>query len=147
MSAPPTTSSPSSRSNSELLYSDPYLRVELAYRGALIRIVRTALVHPDLSTLRDSFLAAVAAIDHTGRRGRVLLFDSRAPIGRNDPAFETEMSALRPRIDHTFTRVAVLVRSAVGVLQMKRLAGEDGTERAIGNDEAAMLEFLKINIA
>lgn len=142
--ATPIISLQSARSNSELLYSDPFLRVELAYRGSLIRIVRTALAHPDVFTLRDSFAAAIAAIDRVGRRGRVLLFDSRAPLGRNDASFEQEMSALRPRIDRDFSRIAVLVRSAIGVLQIKRWMSEDGYERAVGHDEAAMLEFLQI---
>jgi hypothetical protein len=72
-----------------------------------------------------------------------MLYDSRAPVGRNDPEFEQAMASLRPRIDHQFVRIGVLVRSAVGALQMRRWVSSDGIERITGTNEAELEEVLK----
>lgn len=125
------------------LFVDSYVLVELCEKGSLVRIVRTALMHPDMATLRSSFAEVNKALDRSGRLARAMLFDTRAPVGRNDPMFEKEMSALRPFIDRGFLRIAVLVHSAVGALQIRRWVSEDGIERAVGTDEQSLLEFLK----
>lgn len=126
-----------------LLHADAYITVELCDGGSYVRIARTAAIHPDIATLRASFEGVIAALDSVGRTGRAMLFDTRAPMGRNDPAFDQAMASLRPRIDIGFLRVAVLVRSAVGMLQVRRFVSEDGIERAVGTDERALVEFLR----
>lgn len=129
-------------SNIKPLYSDPYVELLLTDQGRLLRVVRTALPHPNLATLLDSFGRVIAAVDRAGRIGRGLVIDTRAPTGRNDPWFEEGMAAVRPRLDAQFARVGVLVRSAMGALQIRRFVSEDGMERLASADEQALVAVL-----
>jgi hypothetical protein len=53
-------------------------------------------------------------------RGWCILFDTRAAVGRTGPEFEAEVARLREYMLTHFRRVAVLVRSAAGVMQVQR---------------------------
>lgn len=136
---PPASASPPAGRE---LYRDVYVTVHLTEDGQLIRITRSAQVYPDAASLLQSFEGVLAALDRAGRKGRAMLFDTRAPQGRNDPEFERAMASLRPHIDRHFARIGVLVRSAMGALQIRRLAGEDGIERVIGTDEREVIDSL-----
>ena len=52
------------------------------------------------------------------------------------------MAGLRPRIDAGFLRIGVLVRSAVGALQLRRWVSSDGVERIVTTDEDELLRIL-----
>lgn len=82
------------------------------------------------------------ALDRTGRTGLSLLVDLREAVGRNDPEFEAAMQRLKPIVMRGFRRVAILVRTTVGALQIHRHLREDGVERMIGSDEAQLLDYL-----
>jgi hypothetical protein len=71
-----------------------------------------------------------------------LLVDLRAATGRNDPEFETAHGAERAKLMHAFRRVAMLVRSQVGKLQVTRLAESDGGEYKVFYDRVAALAWL-----
>lgn len=114
--------------------------------GVVIRLVRSAVPYPDIPSVTRSFEAVIATLEIVGRRGRVMLFDARAPVGRNDPEFEKAMAPLRPRIDRNFVRIGVLVRSAMGALQIRRWVSEDGIERITGTQEAEVEEALKAGL-
>jgi len=74
-----------------------------------------------------------------------LIVDTRLAIGRSDDEFEGLMNELRPRMVGGFRRVAVLVRSAVGRLQVQRLGRADGiSDRLlVTSDEAEALTFAR----
>lgn len=74
-----------------------------------------------------------------------LLVDTRLAIGRSDDEFEVLMNELRPRMVGGFRRVAVLVKSAVGRLQVQRLGRADGiSDRLlVTSDEAEALAFAR----
>jgi hypothetical protein len=124
------------------LYRDSYITVSLERGGQLLRLSRSATPYADLQAVRDSFASVIHTFDRVGRRGRVMLFDTRAPVGRNDPAFEQVMAELRPRIDQGFGRIGVLVRSAVGALQLRRWVSADGIERIVTTQEDQLLSLL-----
>ncbi|TPV93573.1 MAG: hypothetical protein B7733_19740 [Myxococcales bacterium FL481] len=69
----------------------------------------------------DGQLALVAAPDR-----RFLLVDTRATTGRNDPQFEQAMAPLRRQLQANFERVAVVLRSTIGRMQVERYARDDG---------------------
>lgn len=125
-----------------MLYSDEYVRVRITNSGLLVRVERSAVHHPDREALLASYRKVIAAIDRGGRQGRSLLIDTRVPAGRNDKWFEEAMSWVRPRIDSGFVRVGVLIRSAMGALQMRRLTSEDGIERIVGTNEEELVAIL-----
>ena len=52
------------------------------------------------------------------------------------------MKRLRPRLFGGFERVALLVRSAVGLLQIQRHLREDGVSAHVDTDEAALMAAL-----
>ena len=58
-----------------------------------------------------------------------ILFDTRKVVGRNDPEFEHEARRLREFMLERFRRVAVLVRSMAGEMQVQRLT--DTEERML----------------
>ena len=49
-----------------------------------------------------------------------ILFDTRAAIGRGGPEFEVEAKQLRDYMLEHYNRVAVVVRSALGEMQVQR---------------------------
>jgi hypothetical protein len=72
-----------------------------------------------------------------------LLLDLReGPAGRNDAAFENAIQGTRQEMARRFRRVAVLVRTAAGRLQMQRLEREGRVSIPVFLDEATALDFL-----
>ncbi|MGH1348058.1 MAG: hypothetical protein ACRBN8_41265 [Nannocystales bacterium] len=71
----------------------------------------------------DGFYAALGGADASSFR---LLIDLRASMGRNDPDFEDRLVERRRELFRRFGRTAVLVRSAVGRMQVQRHVDGDG---------------------
>ncbi|XYH92905.1 hypothetical protein ACMHYB_34220 [Sorangium sp. So ce1128] len=108
----------------------------------LVRITRSALPSESPAQFEERWMEVSRALDRAGRNGLSLLVDLRAAAGRNDPEFEAAMQRLRPIVMRGFRRVAILVRTTVGALQIQRHLREDGIERMIGSDEAQLLDYL-----
>jgi hypothetical protein len=70
-----------------------------------------------------------------------VVVDMRAAPSRNDPAFEAAMYGLRAAVEARFARTAVLLGTAVGMLQVNRLTRADGATSFATRDEAAALRF------
>lgn len=122
----------------QLLYEDAYVTVSLEDSGRLVHLTRTAVQFPDLEAMRQCYHTVIRTYDQLGRAGRSLLVDSRAPSGRNDPAYERTMFSLLPDLDRGFMRIGVLIDTAAGKLQFRRWQGIDGIERIISSDEAEL---------
>jgi len=77
---------------------------------------------------------------------RRLLFDLRKAPGRNDDAFEQSTKKLRLMLSELFDRVAILVRSQAGRLQVDRLNRSEGpagaAETEIFTEENVATEWL-----
>lgn len=56
--------------------------------------------------------------------GWSILFDTRMAVGRTGPEFEVEVTRLREYMLDHFERVAVLVRSVIGEMQVQRFLDE-----------------------
>ncbi len=104
-------------------------------------ITRSSEPFPTVEESTKAWLGVSAALDRAGRAGRCLLSDLRLGPARNDPAFERAVLALLPRIHRGFTKNAVLVRLAVGALQIRRHAREDGIERLVTDSEEAAYAY------
>jgi cytochrome b involved in lipid metabolism len=70
-----------------------------------------------------------------------VVVDMRQAPSRNDPEFEDAMRLLRLEVSKHFARVAVLVTSAVGVLQVARMSRNEGAETFATQDELAAMRF------
>lgn len=130
--------------SAQILYEDAYVTVSLEDAGRLVHLTRTAVQFPDLDTMRQCYGEVIRTYDQLGRAGRSLLVDSRAPTGRNDPAYERTMFTLLPDLDRGFLRIGVLVNTAVGKLQFHRWHGIDGIERIISSDEVELRLQLRL---
>ncbi|WP_437302302.1 hypothetical protein [Sorangium sp. So ce388] len=108
----------------------------------LARVTRSALPAESPAQFEERWMEVSRALDRTGRIGLSLLVDLRDAAGRNDPEFEAAMQRLKPIVMRGFRRVAILVRTTVGALQIHRHLREDGVERMIGSDEAQLLDYL-----
>lgn len=72
-----------------------------------------------------------------------IVVDMRGAPLRADPQFEGAMRRLRGAIAESFARVAVLLRSQTGMLQVHRLTREDRTRTFATLSETAAFEFAK----
>jgi hypothetical protein len=88
----------------------------------LVRIVRTREAMPkDAEAVGRVFAELVEPLRQFA--GQKALIDLRSgPPGRNDDEFERGTQGTREALTRNFTRVAFLVRSAVGKLQIRRLS-------------------------
>ena len=108
----------------------------------LVVVVRSAEPFADLEELRAVFTALIDAVDRLCTDGVGLLVDLRAVRGRNDADFEEAMRPLRRRLFAGRARSGLLVRSAVGLLQIQRHLREDGIAALVDADEAALVAAL-----
>ncbi|WP_433926212.1 hypothetical protein AB3662_25125 [Sorangium cellulosum] len=108
----------------------------------LARVTRSAVPSESVAQFEEGWMEVSRALDRVGRDGLSLLVDLRSAVGRNDPAFEAAMLRIRPAVMRGFRRVAILVRTPAGALQIQRHFREDGVERMIGSDEARLLQYL-----
>lgn len=117
------------------LLRNPYFVVTLYEEEELIRLTRTEEPFSSLEEVASRWLEVCAVFDRAGRKGRALLSDLRRAPARNDPEFEKTVRSILPHIHRQFRRNAVLVRLAVGGLQIRRHAREDGIERLVTDSE------------
>ncbi|HYX34220.1 MAG TPA: cytochrome b5 domain-containing protein [Oligoflexus sp.] len=72
-----------------------------------------------------------------------VIVDMRQASQRNDPDFENAMLKLRLAVATSFARVAVLLESATGVLQVNRIGRNDGAETFATMNEFAAVKFAR----
>jgi sulfite reductase alpha subunit-like flavoprotein len=70
-----------------------------------------------------------------------IVVDMRQAPPRNDPAFEDAMGQLRREIFNRYARVAVLVSSEIGVLQVDRIGRNEGSKTYATQSEAEAIRF------
>lgn len=109
----------------------------------IVRLTRTAEPFATVEEVTRGWLEVSAALDRIGRKGRSLLSDLRLGPARNEPAFEAAVMAVVPKIHAGFRRNVVLVRMAVGALQIRRHAKTDGIERLVTDSEDDALAYLR----
>ncbi|MFK8004399.1 MAG: hypothetical protein AB8H86_32835 [Polyangiales bacterium] len=101
--------------------------------------MRTEVPFPTLDvTILENQAVLDAVRPHAGRGA---LVDVRATPGRNDSAFEEALKQFRMEIPSIFARVAVLMKTATGVMHASRLSAGDETlavTRIFDNEEAAV---------
>jgi hypothetical protein len=125
------------------VFSDDYVTVTHEPAVSLFVYARSTTPYPSVESFRAHHAALAAALAPLSSEKAGLLFDIRAATPRNDPAFEGEVTrAIGVMLSH-FARCAFLVRTAVGVLQLRRLAAANGLPpEAVFTDEAAARRYL-----
>ena len=112
-----------------------------AARGVL-RFTRTEVPYASLQDIVDIHLRIGRVFDRLGRERHTLLVDMRRAVLNNKPEFEQAAARGRTILVRDFRRVAVVVQTAVGALQVGRHLREDRVPGEVFTDEAAALEYL-----
>jgi hypothetical protein len=102
------------------LYRSDYFILTLDEERKLVRRQRTALPYTTLAQLAHTYEAMIDVCKPWQRPEYVLLVDMRVARPRNDPAFEQIVGQYYERINAGFGKVAVLVSTEAGRLQVQR---------------------------
>ncbi|MBL8683638.1 MAG: hypothetical protein JNK05_30990 [Myxococcales bacterium] len=124
------------------VYDDPYATVTYFPDRKLVIYRRKATPYPDAKTVRASLEASRASMPGTRLAHHVFLMDVREGPMRSDPEFESATRDAGPELSKMFLRSAVLVKTAVGKLQMNRIRQERNTAFEVFDDEAKALDYL-----
>jgi len=127
---------------SGVLYESAYHRCTLEPGGVFLRVVRTAQRFPDAPAATIEYTSLSRALEFAGVNRPRALFDLReAPLRSGDAIDEVATKFVAPQLA-PFKRAAVLVRTAVGKLQILRLTKEHGHLAQVFEDEPAAVQYL-----
>lgn len=106
-----------------------------------VRLLRTETPYGSAAEVAEDVNELTAAVmDLPAER---LLLDLRGgPAPRNDAEFEVAQRAFRAALHKRFTRIAVLVRSSVGRLQIQRLCRSEGLFAKVYLEESEAIAHL-----
>lgn len=121
----------------------PYWRLENDLARGVVRLIRTDVAFRSLEDLDASVAEIANVLDSMGRANMALLVDLREGPMRTDTAFEHAMAEHRPRILAGITRIAVLVSTPLGAMQLARHQRQGGLEWMTFNEEPAALTHLR----
>ena len=128
------------------LLTNAHFRLD-AYPGErILRVTRTQVAFASKAEVDASCRAVERTLNQQGRATSGMIVDSRDAPGRNDPQFEAWFSPYRKGMILGFLRAAILVRMAVGKLQVERLLRGDGNASDYARtfvDEAQALAWLR----
>jgi hypothetical protein len=124
----------------EVLVSTPFWLMERDRDRNIVMLRRSADPIDSLTELRSQNRTLVDLMNQT-KDANGIVVDMRQAPSRNDPAFEDAMRHLRSCIYTTYPRVAVLLVSAVGVLQVNRIGRNEGAETLATLSEEAADKF------
>ena len=126
-----------------VLFANAHVTVTYDEARAFVRYTRTHAAFATLDELRETHDRIELALPRPMPPNAKLLADVREAPPRNDEVFEAELTRKLERFMRHFAARAVLVKSAVGRLQVQRLGrpfGADGP--AVFDDEARALQHL-----
>jgi hypothetical protein len=124
------------------LHEDAFFRVEHAPDMDVHRVARTSRAFADIAECERAYGGVERALSSIPTGGKLLL-DIRDAPPRNDPEFEAIVKRVRDRIFGRFLRVAVLVKTAAGRLQVQRMQqGLPGSVAIFDNEDRAFDHLL-----
>lgn len=110
---------------------------------SVVRFTRTEYPYPSTGELERLHEQFSPLLDRLGRQNLCLLVDMRSAPLNNTPGFEEAMARARVYLLRGFSRISVLVRTAVGALQARRYGREDAINVHVFQDEGAAVTFLR----
>ena len=120
---------------------DDYWRVEHDLARGFVRLTRSARAFPSIEVTREVQRLLGPRLERYA--GLPLLLDfSGGPPGRNDEDFEATVAPARRELDRIFGKVALLIRSRAGELQVRRMAKAENRPAYVFFDEAEALRWL-----
>ena len=112
-------------------------------RGRVVVVRRSAKGFDTLQEVERVHARLAEAVEALPRSNLGFYLDLRRAPSRNDPGFEEAIAPHRARFLSGWSRAAVVVESAVGGLQIRRHAAEDGTDVHVFDDPDRALAFVR----
>ncbi|WP_437618108.1 hypothetical protein [Sorangium sp. So ce1151] len=126
-----------------VLLQNEHLTVTYEQELSTVRSTRSELPYPspdEFIRVHTEALQVYESLDR-GRLGH--LIDLRRPPMNNDPAFEAATMRTRSMLVQEFAAVAIVVRTAVGALQVNRLLREESNDNVlVFHDEDVAVGYL-----
>lgn len=126
----------------QTLYVDSFALVTWDERPNVVRWTRTPTPFSSGKASIDSHVALRSAMQPALAARAALLFDVRMAPLRNDPEFDEIGKQYIDPLIAQFDKVAVLVATATGKLQLSRLKRERLLKIEVFNDEALAHSYL-----
>jgi hypothetical protein len=124
----------------------PHWIVTLDEQARIVRAVRTSKPFADGEEIAQTMQMLKSKLS-PDRAKLGLLVDLREGPFRNDDVFETTLAQYRVALFAGWAGVATLARTAVGKLQVTRLAREDGRGMTVFAEESEALAYLAHKLA
>ena len=125
-----------------LLLDHPCCTVSQDPARGVLRFTRTEVPYASLADIVDVHQRIGRVFDRVGRDRYVLLVDMRRAALNNRPEFEQASGRARTILVRGFRRIAVVVQTAVGALQVGRHLREDRVPGDVFTDDTQALEYL-----
>ena len=110
-----------------LLHDGRHYRVEILPGAKTVLLVRSPYPFVSPDDVDAGCTPVQLILDKLGRSGYNVLVDTRHATANNDPVYESWFEAHRKRMVQGFRRAAIVIRTAVGGLQTRRLIQHDGS--------------------
>lgn len=124
------------------VFKNKYWILERSSLKPLLVVQRTESPYAHLDDVRRSFAELLVALNSFQRPRFSLLIDIRLAPFRNDPDYEAASYGEPAALSKDFKRVAVLVRTAAGKLQVKRSLQERRVSMQVFDNEGEVLGYL-----
>lgn len=125
-----------------VLYETQCLIVTVDLSTPIVRYVRTTQGFASAADTIRQHVELGEVLDRIKRRDHGLLVDVRNAPFNPSPPFETAIAESRRHLFRGFPRVVILVKSAIGALQLARHVREDGMEIPVVRDENDAIRWL-----
>lgn len=126
----------------ESLAASSFSNVVRIPSGNVVVYERSATPYPSVEAVNEDFARFRVAVQEMSLARTGLLIDLTSVRGRNDATFEHAIAAHRVWMFGSFGAVALVVRSAVGRLQVRRHLREDGYDHPVFLDRQRALTWL-----
>lgn len=125
------------------IFENKYWTMDRLRPALVLRVRRTDEAYASVEDVKASFTELDRSMSSYNRRLFSLLVDLRSAPKRNDPEYEKAAAQEPVILSRDFIRVAVLVATAAGQLQVGRIIRMSGIKMRLFDDEAEALEYLQ----
>jgi hypothetical protein len=125
------------------LFANTHWVLECGIVESIVLVRRTANRYSTVADVRSSFEALTQVFETLERKDFGVLVDMRLAPPRDDPEFERAASEQPGYLSRDFTRSAVLIRTATGLLHVQRHMQRLGLPMKVFADEQQAIEYLR----
>lgn len=124
-------------------FENTYFNVSVDESRRIVKVKRTPEKFPSIESLEGVFADLTKAVKGVSKSEFGLLIDLRSGPFRNDEAFETTVRKHTADLVNGWRKAALLVKTAVGELQISRQARETGNPQSVFRYEHEAIKFLE----